>query len=105
MPIFIILGCEVAVLSFLIGAYFHSVGLGAVLLGGSGLILYAFFQNLYSLTPFLWGISLLGGLTALLWGSYLDWWLGTNFIALFLAFLCGAIGYAFNYVFLKKYHL
>lgn len=104
MPVFLILGCELAFFSLLLGAYMHSLGLGFVILGGSGLVIYPFFQRLYNLYPFLWMITFLGSLTALLWVSYIDFFLGTNFVAVMLSIVVGFVVYMGNYFFIKKYY-
>lgn len=104
MPVFLILSCEMGVFSLLLGAYMHSLGLGLVILGASSLVIYPFFQRLYSPHPFLWIISFLGSLTTLFWASYIDYFLETNFIAIFLSLTIGAVLYVLNYLFVKKYY-
>jgi hypothetical protein len=103
MPVFLILGCELAVLSFLIGAYLDSVGFGLCILGAVGLPLYFLFQEIYTFLPLVWGITLLGTITTLCWSSYIDLWLGTNFMAIFLALSMGSFLFVLNNHFLKKY--
>jgi len=105
MPIYLILGCEIAFFSFLIGTYMHSFTFGLAILGVSSIIIYALFQSLYNLRPFVWGATLLAGLTTLLWASYIDRWLGTNFIAILFSILSGSLCYVLNDRFLKKYQL
>lgn len=105
MPVYLIVGCETAVFSFLISSYMHSFVLGLVILGGSSLIMYALFQHFYSPLPFIWGVTLLGSLTTLLWTSYLDIWLGTSFIAIFLSLFSGVLFYFLKSRFFKKYHV
>lgn len=103
MPVFLIFGCEIAFFSFLIGAFMHSIGLAVSVLGGSSLAMYMLFQRYYTFWPMVWGSTLLGGLSALLWGSYLDAWLGTNFIAIFLSLLSGVLCFFLNDLFFRKY--
>lgn len=105
MTVFLFLGCEVVAFSLLLGAYMGSLGLGFVILGISCLIIYGLFQWLYNLHPFLWVITLLGSLTTLLWASYIDYFFGTTFIAIFLSIGAGSILYILNYFFVKNYHL
>lgn len=102
MAIFLILGCEIIVFSFLIGAFMGSFGLGLVVLGGTGLIMYALFQRIYTLRPLIWGTALLASFATLLWASYIDFWLGTTFMAIFLGFLNGALFYFLNVWILEK---
>jgi formate-dependent nitrite reductase membrane component NrfD len=66
MAIFLIFGCETIVFSFLIGAFMGSFGLGMVILGGAGLIMYALFQRIYTLRPLIWGTALLAGFATIL---------------------------------------
>lgn len=104
MPIFLILSCEIGFFSFLIGAYFHSVGIGFITLGGSGLILYGLFQQFFSLQPLVWSVTFLGGFAILLWTTYIDQWFGTSFIALLFSLLTGTLLYFMNNLFLRKHH-
>lgn len=82
MYIFVIYGCEVIALSFLIGTYMSSMSLGLAISGLSGLALYVLYQRFYKPTPLIWGVSLLAGFNSILWGRYLDTWLDTTFLAL-----------------------
>lgn len=102
MAIFLIFGCETIVFSFLIGAFMGSFGLGMVILGGAGLIMYALFQRIYTLRPLIWGTALLAGFATILWASYIDFWLGTTFMAILLGFLNGALFYFLNVRILEK---
>lgn len=104
MPVFLLLGSEVVAFSLLLGAYMGSIGLGFVILGGSGLIIYPFYQRFYTPQPFLWMITILGGLATLTWASYLDYFFDTNFIAILLSTIVAAILYISNYLFVKKYY-
>ncbi|MBY0500490.1 MAG: hypothetical protein K2P93_00620 [Alphaproteobacteria bacterium] len=103
MPVFLILGCEVAVFSFLIGAYMDSVGFGLCILGAAGLLMYFLYQKIYTFLPLVWEITLLGTMATLFWCSSIDRWLGTNFIAIFLALSMGSLLFFLNNHFLKKY--
>lgn len=105
MPIFLILGCEVAFFSFLIGAYMDSVGFGLCILGIAALFMYFLFQKLYTFLPLVWGSTFLGTITTLCWSSYIDLWLGTNFVAIFFALSMGSFLFFLNNHFLKKYYL
>lgn len=102
MAILLILGCEIIVFSFLIGAFLSSFGLGLVILGGTSLILYALFQRKYTPHPLVWGATLLASFATLLWTSIIDFWLGTTFIAILLCLLSGASVYFLNAWILKK---
>lgn len=104
MSVFLLLGCEMVVFSLLLGAYMGSLGLGFVILGGSVVIVYPLFQHFYSLYPFLWMVTFLGSLTTLLWGSSLDFFLGTTFIAVFSSIIVGILIYGANYFFVKKHY-
>lgn len=104
MSVFLLLGCEGVVFSLLLGAYMNSLGLGLVLLGGSVVIVYPLFQYFYSLYPFLWMVTFLGSLTTLLWASYLDFFFGTTFIAVFSSIFTGVVIYGVNYFFVKKHY-
>ncbi len=101
----LIFSCEIFAFSFLIGAFTGSSIFGLVVLGGSSLIMYAFFQRLYTALPLVWGATLLGGITTLLWASYIDAWFETTFIAVFLGLLSGVICYFANDRFFKKYQV
>jgi hypothetical protein len=104
MSVFLLFGCEIAMFSLLLGSYLGSLGLGLIILGGSGLIIYPLFQRLYTLHPFLWVITFLGGLTTLLWASYIDFFFDTNFVAVFLSVFIGIVLYSANYFFAKKHY-
>jgi hypothetical protein len=103
MPVFLLLGSEVVALSLLIGAYMGSIGLGFAIMGGSGLMIYPFYQRFYTLQPFLWVIACLGSLATLLWASYLDYFFDTHFIAYILTLIVGATLYVSNYLFVKTW--
>ena len=105
MPIYLIFTCEIVVFSLLIGAFMDSLVLGVIILGGSILIIYTLFQRLYTALPFIWGATFLASLTALLWASYIDQWLGTTFIAIFCGLLSGALCYVLNDYFFKTYQV
>lgn len=105
MPIYLIFSCEVVVFSFLIGAFMGSSTLGVTVLGVSSLIIYLFFQRLYTSLPLIWGGTILGGIATLLWTSYIDTWLGTNFIAILLSFIFGGFCYIANDHFFRKYQV
>ena len=102
MSVFLLLGCEMVTFSLLLGAYMGSLGLGFVILGGSALIVYPLFQHFYSLYPYLWMVTFLGSLTTLLWLSYIDFFFGTAFIAVFFTIIVGVAIYGTNYYFVKK---
>ena len=102
MAVLLILGCETIVFSFLIGAFMGSFGLGLVVLGGTSLIMYALFQRIYTPRPLIWGVTLLAGFATLFWASYIDFWLGTTFIAILLGFLSGTLFYFLNLRILEK---
>lgn len=87
MPVIIIFTCEVAFFSFLIGTFMGSVGLGLTILALGGLLIYGWLQTSYNFLPLMWGVSLLGGATAYLWGTLLDTWLSTDFIAVLLSLI------------------
>ncbi|HUX80606.1 MAG TPA: hypothetical protein VMW10_12805 [Alphaproteobacteria bacterium] len=101
MPVYLIFACEVIVFSFLIGAFMNSLVLSVTVLGASGLLMYILFQWLYNTQPLVWGATLLGGITTLLWASYLDTLCGTTFIAILLGLLSGFICYVLNDRFFK----
>lgn len=103
MPIYLIFSCEIIVFSFLIGAFMGSSVLGVGIVGCSGLIMYLLFQRFYNPPPFIWGATLLGGMTTLLWASFIDTWLGTNFIAILLSLIVGSLCYILNDFFFNKY--
>ncbi|MBS0271413.1 MAG: hypothetical protein JSR85_02050 [Proteobacteria bacterium] len=105
MPVYLIFSCEVIVFSFLIGAFRGSSTLGFTILGSSSLIIYFLFQRLYTPLPLVWGVTILSGIATLLWVSYIDTWLGTNFIAIILSFIVGGLCYIVNDRFFKKYHV
>ncbi len=105
MPIYLIFACEIIVFSFLIGGFMNSTILAMVILCGSGLIMYAFFQWVYTSTPLVWGATLLGAITALLWASYIDAWLGTTCVALLLSLVSGTVCYLLNGCFFKRYQV
>ena len=105
MPVFFIFSCEVIVFSFLISAFMNSLALGVAISGASGFIMYLLFQRLYSSLPLVWGATLLGGLMILLWASYIDMWLGTTFIAIFLSLLGGTLCYFLNRLFFQEYQI
>lgn len=102
MAILLILGCETIVFSLLMGAFMGSFGLGVVILGGASLIMYALFQRIYTPRPLIWGTALLAGFSTLLWASYIDFWLGTTFMAVLLGFLSSALFYFLNVWILEK---
>lgn len=102
MSVFLLLGCEMVTFSLLLGAYMESLGLGFVILGGCALVIYPLFQRFYSLYPYLWMVTFLGSLTTLLWTSFIDFYLGTTFIAMFLCIIMGIVVYSINYFFVKK---
>lgn len=104
MPVFLLLGCETVMFSLLLGAYMDSLSLGLVILGGSALFIYPLFQRFYTLYPYLWMVTFLGSLTTLLWVSYIDFFLGTTFIAVFSSILMGVVIYGANYYFVKKHY-
>lgn len=104
MSVFLLLGCELGFFSLLLGAYMNSLGLGFVILGICALVMYPLFQHFNSLYPFVWIITLLGSLTTLLWGAYLDFFFDTTFIAIFLSIVTGVVVYNANYFFIKKYY-
>jgi hypothetical protein len=103
MPIYLIFSCEIIVFSLLLGAFMDSLALGLAILGGSGLIMNVLFQRLYNALPLVWGATVLGSITTLLWASYLDAWLGTTFIAILFGLLSGFVCYTLNDYFFKTY--
>lgn len=105
MPIYSVFACEIATFSFLIGAFMGSLILGISILGISGLIMYLLFQRIYNSLPLVWGATFLGGITTLLWTSYLDDWLGTTFLAILFGLLSGFICYVLNDRFFKTYQV
>ena len=102
MPVYLLFGSEIVLFSLLLGAYMGSLGFGLVIVGGSALSIYPLFQRFYTLHPFLWVITFLGGLCVLLWGSYIDFFFDTNFVAIFLSVFIGVVIYGVNYFFAKK---
>lgn len=98
MSIFIIYACEVIALSFLLGTFMSSSSLGLAIAGLSGIIVYALYQRYFKPTPLIWTVSLLAGMNSLLWGSYLDTWLGTTFIAI----SAGIVTVIYFYILNKK---
>ena len=104
MSVFLLLGCEMITFSLLLGAYMGSLILGFVILGGSALIVYPLFHHFYSLYPYIWMVTFLGSLTTLVWLSYIDFYLGTSFIAIFLCIVMSIVIYGTNYFFVKKHY-
>lgn len=102
MPIFLVFGCEVVALSFLIGAFMSSVVFGFTLCGLSSLTMYFFYQKFYKPFPFVWGVTLLAGMNSLLWASYIDKWCGTTYVAVLLGFITAVCFYFLNKRFFKK---
>lgn len=105
MPVYLIFSCEIIFFSFLIGGFADSIILGFSILGSGGLLMYALSQKFYSAHPYIWGGTILGGLTTFLWASYIDAWFGTSFIAVLLSLLMGHIFYFLNNLFFKKYYI
>jgi len=105
MPIYLIFSCEIVVFSLLIGAFMDSLIFGLSILGGSGLIMFTLYERWYKALPLVWGATLLGSLTTLLWTSYIDDWLGTTFIALIFSLLFGFVCYVLNDYFFKTYQV
>ncbi len=104
MPVFLILACEIAVFSFLIGAFLGSVLLGLIILFLYGIAMYFLFQEFYTPLPFVWGATLLASIATLLWASYIDIWLGTAFMTVLLTPLSGTLCYLLNNSFLRRYY-
>lgn len=105
MPLIFLFSCEIGFFSFLLGAYFHSLGLGFIFLGTTGILLYALFQYFFSLKPFIWANVILGGLAVLFWMSCLDQLLNTSFIGIFAGLVAGGGLYFVNEHFLERDHL
>ncbi len=103
MPILFIYSCECSFFALLIGAYFSSVIFGLAILGLSAIGLYALYQRYYNTLFFVWGVALLAGLAALLWGSTLDILLGTTFIAILLCIIVTVVCYMANKFLFEKY--
>lgn len=103
MPVFLIIGCETIVFSFLIAAFMQSLGMGLVILGAAALIMYILFQQSYNAFALIWVPTFLASITVLMWSSYIDTWLDTNFIAIFLSFFGGVLAYFFNKSLTKEY--
>lgn len=105
MPTLFIFSCECSFFALLIGAYFSSVVLGLAILGLIAIALYALYQRFYNTICFVWGVSLLAGFAALLWGSMLDILLGTAFIAILLCIIVTIACFISNRVLFSKYWL
>jgi hypothetical protein len=104
MPIFLIMACEMATFSFLIGAFMKSLILGLVVFAASGFSVYFLFQEFYNPRILVWGVTILASITALLWSTYIDAFLGTLFMTIVLSLVSGFVCYIINAQLIKQYY-
>jgi len=104
MPIFLIIACEVASFSFLIGSFLRSITVGVAVSVLSGIFIYSLFQQFYNPRILVCGVTILASFATLLWSTYIDAWLGTIFMTLILTFIIGLVCYVLNDELIKKYY-
>ena len=91
-----LLWCQVISACFLFGAYYGSIGMGVIALALSGLILH-YLLSQFSNNKLIAGfITLIWGVIAFHWGSWVDGMAATNYVTVILTLLVICVSFFGN---------